>query len=101
MIRYGRPYGITYTEEVAGSSPVPPTIYRAVPKGQPPWCNLKVLCFPRFVLDMQIQAPLPERKRPRGRFFLFFEHTGDSQELSRPKVEAEHRSEDAHNQHVA
>jgi hypothetical protein len=24
--RYGRPYGITYTEEVAGSSPVPPTL---------------------------------------------------------------------------
>ncbi len=24
--RYGRPYGITYTEEVAGSSPVPPTM---------------------------------------------------------------------------
>ncbi len=25
MIRYGRPGRITYTEEVAGSSPVPPT----------------------------------------------------------------------------
>jgi len=23
---YGRPHGITYTEEVAGSSPVPPTV---------------------------------------------------------------------------
>ncbi len=30
--RYGRPYGITYTEEVAGSSPVPPTRLGAVYK---------------------------------------------------------------------
>jgi hypothetical protein len=33
--RYGRPCGITYTEEVAGSSPVPPTRLGAVLKGQP------------------------------------------------------------------
>ena len=32
---YGRPYGLTYTEEVAGSSPVPPTRLGAVLKGQP------------------------------------------------------------------
>ena len=33
--RYGRLYGITYTEEGAGSSPVPPTRLGAVLKGQP------------------------------------------------------------------
>ena len=41
----------SYTEEVAGSSPVPPTRLGAVPKGQPPWCNLKVLGFQCFALD--------------------------------------------------
>jgi hypothetical protein len=33
---YGRPYGITYTEEVAGSSPVPPTFLRDCPFGTAP-----------------------------------------------------------------
>ena len=72
--RYGRSYGITYTEEVAGSSPVPPTLLGAVPKGQPPRCNLKALGFPRFALDppplcsgdFGIQAPLPEKEAPTG-----------------------------------
>ena len=75
---HGRPYGITYTEEVAGSSPVPPTRLGAVPKGQPPRCNLKVLCFPRFVLDRTPSTYVPgtteseprylRTKRSRGRF---------------------------------
>ena len=50
---------ITYTEEVAGSSPVPPTLKGAALLGQPPRCNLKVLSFPRFALDRRIRKAFP------------------------------------------
>jgi hypothetical protein len=42
---YGRPYGITYTEDGAGSSPVPPTILKP-PKGG--FCFLPL--FPQITI---------------------------------------------------
>jgi len=47
---------LSYTEEVAGSSPVPPTRLGAVTKGQPPQCNLEILGFPRGVYPECIEG---------------------------------------------
>ena len=58
---------LTYTEGVAGSSPVPPTHLGCIPKGQPPRHSRKALGFPSFALDTNSKnatlIEAPQRKR--------------------------------------